>query len=120
MAPTPPSLVRTWSMVERRNFPRVGMRLKLSYTILGTKKIGTALTSNLSGAGIRFQAEHHLEPGTQLDVVLSLPEREEPVRFLEEKLQPNTRRKSKVEMFLWLCIQESSQVESHLIEGPAP
>ena len=60
------------------------MRLTLSYTILGTKKLGKALTVNLSGEGLRFIAEHPLEPGTRLEIVLRLPEGEEPVRCLAE------------------------------------
>lgn len=69
---------------ERRQFVRCPMRLNTSYTILGTKKLGKSLTTNISGGGIRFVAEHALAKGTRLDVVMRLPERHEPVRFLGE------------------------------------
>ncbi len=69
---------------ERRQFVRCPLRLNTSYTILGTKKLGKSLTTNISGGGIRFVAEHTLAQGTRIDVVMRLPERHEPVRFLGE------------------------------------
>ena len=67
---------------ERRQFVRLDIRQKVSYKIIGTKKLGQSLTKNISGGGIRFLAEHPLEPGTELEVALRVPDREEPVRFI--------------------------------------
>jgi len=77
---------------ERRQFIRLGMRLNVTYKIIGTGKIGTALTTNFSGAGLRFLAEHALAPGTQLDVTLRLPERAEPIKCQGEVVWSEPRR----------------------------
>lgn len=69
---------------DKRKFRRCVMRLTLSYGIHGTKKIGKALTDNVSGVGLRFVAEHPLERGDRLDVVLHLPEQSEPIRCVAE------------------------------------
>ena len=68
--------------IERRRFVRLGLRLNLSYRILQTKKVGSSLTHDLSAGGVRFVAEHPLEPGTQLECAIRLPDRSEPVRFI--------------------------------------
>ena len=69
---------------ERRKFVRSSMRLNLSYTVLGTKLFGKALTSDLSGGGLRFTVPYALKPGAQLDITMQLPERSEAVRFTAE------------------------------------
>ena len=69
---------------ERRNFNRVGLRFNISYTIVGTKKVGAAVTSNVSGAGLRFLAEHPLVEGDRLDLRIVLPDRTQPVACLGE------------------------------------
>ena len=67
---------------ERRKFVRLGMRLNVSYRIIQTKKVGSSLTRDLSAGGVRFVAEHLLDPGTQLECFIQLPDRTEAVRFL--------------------------------------
>ena len=48
-----------------------------------SQKLGKSLTKDLSGGGVRFLAEHPLEPpGTQLEIILRLPECHEPIRFV--------------------------------------
>ena len=69
---------------ERRRDPRCTLRLNVSYAIQGTKKIGKALTTDISAGGARFVAEHRLEVGDRLELVLRLPERDEPVRCLAD------------------------------------
>lgn len=73
-----------------RKFSRSGTRLNLSYVIVGTKKLGQALTKDVGAGGIGFTAEHHLELGTKLEIMLHLPERAEPVRFLAEVVWSQT------------------------------
>ena len=67
---------------DRRQYPRFPMRLLLSYRIANTTKLGKSLTRDIGGVGVRFIAEHPLEVGTQLEVVLRLLSREEPIRFV--------------------------------------
>lgn len=69
---------------ERRRAPRLGLRLNVSYTIVGTKKLGASLAKDISGTGVRFVAEHPLECGTPLELVVALPDRTEPIRCLGE------------------------------------
>ena len=64
---------------ERRRSPRLGLRFNVWYTIGGTKKQGTGVTTNVSGIGIRFTAEHMLDVGTPLDLRIVLPDRSQPV-----------------------------------------
>jgi len=71
-------------MIERRQHVRFVMRILLSYKIVGTEKLGKSLTDDLSGGGVRFVAEHPLEPGTRIQATMRLPGRVEPVRFLGE------------------------------------
>ena len=65
---------------ERRHSPRLKLRLNLSYTICGTTKKGVALGIDISGTGVRFVSEHDLAPGSQLDLVITLPDRAQPVQ----------------------------------------
>jgi len=67
---------------ERRQFVRVPSRFTLSYTIVESKKIGKSLTVDLGSGGVRFVAEHPLAVGALLAVVLRIPDREEPIRFI--------------------------------------
>ena len=66
---------------ERRQFLRLDTRLNVSYTIAGTRQLGKSLSKNISGGGVRFIAEHPLEVGTRLEVIVHL---DLPVRFLGE------------------------------------
>ena len=63
----------------RRRFSRLSLRLHVSYTIAGSSKLGTGLTTNVSGAGIRFVAEHTLMVGMRLKLRVTLPDRAQPV-----------------------------------------
>ena len=69
---------------DRRRARRVELRWTLSYRIDGTQRSGTSLVKNFSAEGVRFVAEHPLEPGARLEVTLSLPDRREPIRFVGE------------------------------------
>ena len=67
---------------ERRKFPRFRSRLTLTYAVLGTHQQGQAITQDVSGGGIRFIAEHRLNPGAHLDMTMRIAGREEPVKFI--------------------------------------
>ena len=70
---------------ERRQFLRLDLRFNVSYTILGTpRRLGASVTRNLGASGVRFLAEHPLKPGMQLQLVLQLPDRQEPLTFTGE------------------------------------
>ncbi len=69
---------------DRRRAPRVELRWTLLYRIGDTQRTGMSLVKNFSAEGMRFVAEHPLEPGAQLDVTMSLPDRDEPIRFVGE------------------------------------
>ena len=69
---------------ERRQFIRLDARLHVSYTIAGTKQLGTALSRNISGDGMRFVAEHPLDVGARLEVIVHLSSPDMPIRFVGE------------------------------------
>ncbi len=67
---------------DRRGSPRSSMRCTLDYIIVSNaQRRGRALTRNVSGKGVRFVAEHPLTTGAQLDFVLTVPDRREPIQF---------------------------------------
>ena len=70
--------------MEHRQFIRLDARLNVSYTIAGTKQLGKALSKNISGGGVRFVAEHPLEVGARLEVIVHLPSPDMPIRFVGE------------------------------------
>ena len=69
---------------ERREFPRLSMRLSVSYRELESPRSGRSLTKNVGGKGIRFTSEQPLHIGTRLEVTLSLPDRTQPITFIGE------------------------------------
>ncbi len=69
---------------EQRQFIRLDMRLTVAYKILGTTKLGKTLTEDIGAGGVRFLAEHTLEPGTRLEIVLHLPKPDLPIEFTGE------------------------------------
>lgn len=66
---------------ERRHFIRLGMRLSTSYKISSSQRVGSALTTDVSPEGVRILTEHALEPGTKLEMTLTLPDRKELLNF---------------------------------------
>mgnify|MGYP001570338777 CR=1 FL=1 len=69
---------------ERRQFIRLDTRMNISYTIAGTKQLGTSLSRDIGGGGVRFVAEHPLEVGARLEVIVHLPSPDMPIRFVGE------------------------------------
>jgi c-di-GMP-binding flagellar brake protein YcgR len=69
---------------ERRQFIRLDARLNVSYTIAGTKQLGTSLSRDVSGGGVRFVAEHSLDVGARLEVIVHLPTPDTAIRFVGE------------------------------------
>lgn len=73
-------------MEERRKFVRLDTRLEISYTAtaLPADQAKQAVTKDIGGGGICLFAERLLPPGTQLQVAMRLPGREQPVNFTAE------------------------------------
>ncbi len=69
---------------ERRQFIRLNTRLNVSYVIAGTKQLGKSLSKDISGGGVRFVAEHPLDVGARLEVIVHLPAPDMPIRFAGE------------------------------------
>ena len=67
--------------MERRQFIRLDARLNVSYKIAGTQQLGKSLSKDVSGGGVRFIAEHPLDVGTRLEVIVQM---DLPVRFVGE------------------------------------
>jgi hypothetical protein len=66
---------------EHRHFTRLGVRVLTFYKIIKTGKVQRALTKDLSGGGLCFTTETVLEPGTQLEIEVRLPDRDTPIVF---------------------------------------
>ena len=71
-------------MEERRQFVRLDTRLEISYTVLPAEQAKHGVTKDIGGGGICLFAEKSLPPGTRLQVAMTLPGREAPVRFTAE------------------------------------
>ena len=69
---------------ERREFPRMWMRLALSYRVVESVRGGQSLTKNVGGRGIRFLTDQPLHLGTKLEITLSPPDRPKPIIFVGE------------------------------------
>lgn len=69
---------------EQRRFIRITNRLTAIFTVVKTGKTRRALTRDISAGGICVITEELLEPGTALEVALTLPDREAPITFLGE------------------------------------
>ncbi len=70
-------------MPERRQFVRVDSRCQVTYTTLAGIRQG-GVTKNISVGGVCFSTAELLTPGTRLQVAMTLPPREQPVRFVGE------------------------------------
>ena len=71
-------------MEEQRRFVRLETRVDVAYTVLPSGTAQRTVTKDLSGGGVRFFTENPLTPGTQLQMALALPGREQPVNVLAE------------------------------------
>jgi len=71
-------------MEEQRRFVRLETRVDVAYTALPSGAPQRTVTKDLSGGGLRFFSETPLAPGTQLQMALALPGREQPVNALAE------------------------------------
>ncbi|MFH1479461.1 MAG: PilZ domain-containing protein [Candidatus Omnitrophota bacterium] len=58
------------SRIDRRIFERIDAELAVRYNLKGSKKEHYALTSNLSGGGIRMSVLKKITPGTIVDMVV--------------------------------------------------
>ena len=64
---------------ERRQFIRIPSRLTTVFKNLKTGKVRRALTKDIGGGGICLITEELLEPGTELEIEFTLPDRPAPV-----------------------------------------
>lgn len=71
-------------MEERRRFVRLDTRLDATYTVLTSGKPRQVRTKNIAAGGICLFSDQPLAVGTQLQVAMRLPGREQPVNFVAE------------------------------------
>ena len=69
---------------EQRRYIRAWTRLVTFVKFVDTGKVLRALTRDISGAGVCFVMEKLLDPGTQLELEIKLPDREAPIAFTAE------------------------------------
>ena len=67
---------------EQRQSLRAHSRLTASIKLHPTGEVGTALTKDISGSGVCLLTEQPIEVGTPVEVEVTLPDSEKPVRFL--------------------------------------
>jgi len=71
-------------MQERRRFVRLDTRLVVSYAIVPPTAAQESVTKDIGGGGVCLFVNEPLKPGTRLQIDLTLPGRERPIRFLGE------------------------------------
>lgn len=71
-------------MEERRRFVRLGARVEVACTVLPSGTSQQAQASDVGWGGCCLVTEQPIPPGTQLQVALALPGREQPVNALAE------------------------------------
>lgn len=64
---------------DRRRSVRARARLMTIVKNIRTGKAHRVLTNNLSGVGISFASEEHLEPGDKLELEIALPDSATPI-----------------------------------------
>ena len=65
---------------ENRQGVRVKLRLMVFVKFLSTGKVQRVLTKDISGVGISLITEGILEPGTELECEITLPDRDRTIR----------------------------------------
>ena len=71
-------------MEEHRQFVRFVSRIDVAYTLLPAGVAQRTIARDISAGGLRLFMEKPLAPGTQLQVALRLPGREQPVNAIAE------------------------------------
>jgi c-di-GMP-binding flagellar brake protein YcgR len=71
-------------MEERRRFVRCDTRQEAAYTVLPAGASRATLTKDVSGGGFCLITDKPLVPGTQLQIAVKLPGREQPVNAIAE------------------------------------
>ena len=71
-------------MDEHRRFIRFASRLDVAYTVLPSGMLQHTIAKDISAGGLRLFMDRPLAPGTQLQVALRLPGREQPVNAIAE------------------------------------
>jgi hypothetical protein len=69
---------------EKRRMPRGLSRLVCFVKPVPGGRVFRGLTKDLSGVGVRVVIEEILEPGTQVEVEVKLPDQNTPVQFMGE------------------------------------
>ena len=114
-------------MEERRQFVRLDTRLDIKYTVLTAGSTLQAITKDISAGGICMFAEQELPAGTQLQVAMKLPGREQSVNFTAEvvwseayEMIGKSQRQRSVEIgvrFVEVAPQDKEAVMQHVILG---
>ncbi len=117
-------------MEERRRFVRLDTRLEISYSVLPSGASQRSVTKDIGGGGICLFTDHTLASGTQLQVAMKLPGREEPVHFIAEVMwsEPyevigKTERRRAVETgvrFVEIAPKDQEAVMQHVILNVQP
>ncbi|MBI2496286.1 MAG: PilZ domain-containing protein [Candidatus Omnitrophica bacterium] len=71
-------------MEERRGEARVRQRLTVLFRALDGQRIGRALTKDIGADGVCLITEGVLEPGTQMELEVRFPDREQPITLAAE------------------------------------
>ena len=71
-------------MTERRKFARLDTRLPIAYRTLASDTPVEAASRNIGAGGICLFVKEPLQPGTRLEVTLTLPDRERPITVAVE------------------------------------
>jgi c-di-GMP-binding flagellar brake protein YcgR len=71
-------------MEERRRFVRLSARLEMSYTVLPSGTVKQTVSKDVGGGGVCLLTEKPLAQGTQLQMAMNLPGREQPINAIAE------------------------------------
>jgi hypothetical protein len=56
---------------EKRDFPRMALDCPAQFCLEGSDKVDGAIVKNLSGGGVLLWIDQQVEPGSQLDIVIT-------------------------------------------------
>ncbi len=71
-------------MEERRRFVRLNVRLDVDCTVLPSGVVQRAVSKDIGGGGFRLWTEKPFEPGTSLQLAITLSGRDAPVNVAAE------------------------------------
>ncbi len=117
-------------MEERRRFVRLDTRLPLTYKVLPSAQARQSFTKDIGGGGVCLFVSEPVKSGTQLEVVIKLPDRERSIVFTGEvvwcepyEIIGKTRRERAIEAglrFLQIAPQDQEAILRHVILNLQP